>query len=70
MNLYLFDENKIVSFSLPVKVIGNFWMTNSFGKNIINIDAQDNNWIISGDDNTKIYFNGTVVPFSVLKPKN
>ena len=70
MNLYLFDENKIVSFSLPVKVIGNFWMTNSYGKNIINIDAQDSNWIISGDDNTKIYFNGTVVPFTVLKPRN
>ena len=32
MNLYLFDEHKIILFTLPDKKIGNFWMTDGEGK--------------------------------------
>jgi len=60
MNLYLFDDKNVVSFSLTTKIVGNYWMTDSNDKNIINIDAQNDEWIISGNDETKIYFNNSV----------
>ncbi len=54
MNLYLFDENDIVRFILPIKKIGDFWMTDNEGKNIVNISGENNNWIITSSENTKI----------------
>ncbi len=54
MNLYLFDEESIVTFNLPAKKIGNFWMTDNNGENVINIKNEDNEWVISGNDNSKI----------------
>ncbi len=60
MNLYLYDDEEIIRFSLPSKRIGNFWMTDSAGKNIININGEEDNWIISGAENTKIITNGNV----------
>ena len=54
MNLYLFDEKEIILFTLPEKVIGNFWMTDGKGKNVININADNDEWVISGSDNANI----------------
>jgi len=67
MNLYLFDDKNVVSFSLTTKIVGNYWMTDSNDKNIINIDAQNDEWIISGNDETKIYFNNSVFSSISLK---
>ena len=61
MNLYLFDEKEIVLFTLPDKIIGNFWMTDEEEKNIVNINAIDNKWIISGGNNSKIIFGNNYV---------
>ena len=33
MNLYLFDDYNIITFNLPIKKIGNFWMTDNSGNN-------------------------------------
>ena len=69
MNLYLFENNKISTFSLPSKYIGNFWMTNSKGENVINIGAHDNSWVISGGETTMIYANNTAYSSLPLKLK-
>ena len=54
MNLYLFDEETIVTFSLPNKKIGNFWMVDNNGDNVINIKSENKEWVLSGNDNSKI----------------
>ena len=70
MNLYLFYEEDIISFSLPSKKIGNFWLTDNNGKNIVNINGEEDNWIISGSENTQIITNSNVSEKIVLKPKS
>ena len=69
MNLYLFDQNEIVIFNLPDKKIGNFWMTDNEGKNVVNISAIDNEWVISGSNNSKIIYGNNYIDNSVLKAK-
>lgn len=54
MNVFLFDDDCIITFELPIKKIGNFWLTDNNGTNIINIKGENNDWIISGSDSTKI----------------
>ncbi len=54
MNLFLFDENTIITFTLPIKKVGNFWFTDGDGKNIVNINGEDDKWILSGSDKTKV----------------
>ena len=54
MNLYLFDDESVVLFSLPNTRIGDFWMTDNSNKNIVNIRAKDNEWILSASEQTKI----------------
>ncbi len=58
MYLYLYDDEKIITFSLPSKKIGNFWMTDDNNKNIVNISVENGDWIMSGAENTKIITNG------------
>jgi len=69
MNLYLFDEREIVRFSLPDKVIGNFWMNDNDGKKIVNIGASENGWIISGSNNSSIFLDNIYADGSVLRDK-
>jgi len=65
MNLYLFADSEIILFTLPDKIIGNFWMTDNDGKNIINISAKDGKWIISGGNNSNI-LNGKLIVDNVI----
>lgn len=69
MNLYLFDDKKIVLFTLPSNMIGNFWMTDENGLNVVNISAVDKEWHISGGNNSKIYKDNNYVEDCVLLPK-
>ena len=70
MNLYLFDEREIVLFTLPENKIGNFWMTDENGKNVINIVAKDNEWVLSGSNNSKIINGSNYVDNMILKIKS
>lgn len=70
MNLYLFDEREIVLFTLPDKKIGNFWMTDNDGRNVVNISAKDSEWIITGSVNSKIIHDNNYVDLSVLTVNN
>lgn len=55
MNIYLFENNKIISFELPAKRIGDFWLKDSEEANMVNISAGDGDWVLSPSKNTKIY---------------
>ena len=68
MKLYLFDEDCIVIFVLPTKKIGNFWMTDSNNKNIINITSENNDWIMTSSNNTTLY-SANNEDRVILKPK-
>ena len=55
MNIYLFENNKIISFSLPAKRIGDFWLKDSENVNMVNISAQNGNWVLAPSKHTKVY---------------
>ena len=55
MNIYLFENNKIITFSLPAKRIGDFWLKDSEDNNMVNIAAHDGDWILSPSKNTKVF---------------
>ena len=57
MKLYFYDKNKIINFLLPNKKIGNFWLADEENKNIVNIDGEDNKWVITGNKNINILGN-------------
>ncbi len=57
MNLYFFDDENVVLFNLPSKKIGNYWLTDSNDKNLVNINGEDNNWVMSPSENVKIIAN-------------
>ena len=69
MNLYLYDDEEIITFSLPVKKIGNFWMTDTENKNIVNINGENDKWIMSGSENTRVISNNATDNIE-LQPKN
>ena len=69
MNLYLYDEQEIVLFSLPEKKMGNFWMTDFEGKNVVNIGEKNGEWVISGSNNSKIIYGNSYVEEVLLKEK-
>ena len=54
MNVYLFDDDRIITFELPVKKIGNFWLKDTYNKNVINITVSNNEWIINSGKNVKL----------------
>ena len=70
MNLYLFDQTEIITFTLPGNKIGNFWMTDKNGKNIININAENNEWVISGSNLCRLIFQNNYVENIIIKNKN
>ena len=69
MNVYLFENNKIISFELPSKKIGDFWLKDTNGANMANIFAQDGNWMLAGSRKTKVYDASGNTENIVVKPK-
>lgn len=61
MIIYLFNDDRLITFNLPVKKIGDFWITDNNGENIVNISSTDNEWLLSGSENTTITYNGEEV---------
>ena len=70
MNLYLFDEREIILFTLPDKVIGNFWMKDNDGMNVVNINADSGKWLLSGGNNSKIIRDSGYVDNVILSLKS
>ena len=63
MKIYLFLDNKMLSFSLPSEVSGSF----SFDENIneesklLNVEAREGKWVIYSTDDVKVGYNGNFV---------
>ena len=70
MNIYLFDSNRIITFSLPAKRIGNFWLRDSQNNNMVNISAKEGEWILSPSKNTKLFDSAGKSENICLKVKN
>ncbi|MBQ4634068.1 MAG: type VII secretion protein EssC [Bacilli bacterium] len=70
MNVSLFENNKIVNFELPVKVLGDFWLKDSQGSNMVNISAVNGNWELFPSKNTKIYDANGNTENIILKIRN
>ena len=72
MKIYLFLQDKILTFSLPKDISGSF----SFDPNseeeskVINIEAKDNNWILYSTNDSFIINNNNIIKEIVLKPDN
>lgn len=69
MNIYIFDENKIISFSLPTKKVGNFWITDYENNNLINVSAEMGKWILSCAKNVKLLSGNDVIDSIELQLK-
>ena len=69
MNIYLFDNNKLITFELPIKKIGNFWLKDENNKNAVNIFAEDGEWILKPSKISKITDDKGNTENLVLKPK-
>ena len=69
MKIYLFLNNKIVSFTIPANISGSY----SFDENpeeeskLINIEARNTGWVIYSTYDSKIYNNGQEVAVLPLK---
>ena len=70
MNIYLFDSNRIITFSLPAKRIGDFWLRDSQNNNMVNISAIEGEWILSPSKNTKLFDSAGKSENICLKVKN
>lgn len=69
MNLYLFDENELIVFTLPKNIIGDFWMTDENKTNIVNINAINGKWHISGGNNSKVIYGNNYIDDCILEEK-
>ena len=54
MQLTIIKNNKIRYFFLPVKIFGNYWITDEKNKNLVNVEASENKWVIRSNDEVKI----------------
>ncbi len=70
MNIYLFDSNRIITFSLPAKRIGDFWLRDSQNNNMVNISAKEGEWVLSPSKNTKVFDSAGKSENICLKVKN
>ncbi len=64
MNVYLYDKTKIITLMLPSKKIGNFWIADEKGKNIVNINGENDEWYLSGNDGVTI--SGNIIGGNLL----
>ena len=69
MNIYIFDENKIISFSLPNKKVGNFWITDYENNNLINVSAEMGKWTLSCAKSIKLLSGNDVIDSIELQLK-
>ena len=70
MKVMLIDFSKIQSLILPSKMFGNYWVTDAFENNLVNIQGVENNWILKSNSEVKIFKNNVEVAEEVLAINN
>ena len=71
MIVRLIKKTKIYNFTLPTKVSGNYWITDTDylgnSRNLINVEEENGHWKIKSDFETKIMSGNNVVDSAILK---
>ena len=71
MKLILLNDNKFFELILPSKIDGSFWLTDEItNNNIINIEAQDEKWVMKQNSDTKIIASNVYVESVEICPNN
>ena len=71
MIVYIIDENKLISLTLPQKVYGSYWISDinddNQEKRIINIQEENGKWIVYSNKNVSIINNNQPINKVVLE---
>ena len=74
MIVYIIDENKLISLTLPQKVYGSYWISDinddNQEKRIINIQEENGKWIVYSNKNVSIINNNQPINKVVLEAYN
>ena len=54
MRVILENEKNINQINLPELILGNYWLTDSNSKNLLNIVAENNSWVLKSNSDVKI----------------
>lgn len=54
MKVILEDSNKLLTFKLTKEVMGNYWISNSERVNLVNVVAENGNWVVKSNTDVKI----------------
>ena len=58
LQISLIKNKEIINFQLPITIQGNYWITdidlNNQERNLVNIEAKDDKWILNSNFETKI----------------
>lgn len=54
MQLIIIKNNKIRYFFLPSKIFGNYWITDEYNNNLVNVEASEKGWVLRSNDEVKI----------------
>jgi len=57
MKIILQDDKELLYFSLTKEVLGNFWISDSNNRNLVNIEAIDGKWVLKSNIDVKILQN-------------
>ena len=70
MIIYLIRKDEIISLRLPSTYMGNYWISykneNNDVVNLINIEADNNNYIAKSNIDAEIQINGQIVKSVIL----
>ena len=65
MLIYIIHADKYYSFSLPDEVSGNYVISdydeNGFSRNLVNVVAKDNKWVMNSNENVRIISNEQII---------
>lgn len=67
MIVTLIGKNVLYKTKLPKVAIGNYWITDSNSKKLINIEGDGENWVISSNNTTKIVKPKSLTSYNVSK---
>ncbi len=74
MLIYIIHSDKYYSFSLPNEIAGNYviedYDENGFSRNLINVIAQDDKWIMNANENVRIIFDNKAIDSCEVMPFN
>ena len=72
MIVYVIDKSRLISFTLPLKVYGSYWVTDidddNQEKKIINIQEEDGKWVAFSNKSVSIVVDDKTVSKIVLEP--